>query len=174
MKGSQWKTVGGSEALRGTIFEEMLAAENDKKFRSPTNCLRMLRIIIITGVLMRSRTTRRELFWMWACACARYPDHSSEVGKVGNVPLSWETKDMVVGGSRSMFFFSQQFIFGQKSEIEPFGQGRTVPIIFGNRLDPTSLWDYNGLESDFYYFIEIARCTYYPQPPIFNINHLAL
>jgi len=73
---------------------------------------------------MRSRTTRRELFWKWACACARYPDHSSEVGKdVGNVPLSWETKDMVVGRSRFMFFFLSSLYLVKISEIEPFGQG---------------------------------------------------
>jgi hypothetical protein len=79
--------------------------------------------------------TRRELFCKWACACARYPDQSSEVGKdVGNVPLSWETKDMVVGESHFRpVFFSRRFIFGQNSEIEPFDR---VPIVFGNRLDP--------------------------------------
>lgn len=64
---------------------------------------------------MRSRMTRRELFCKWACACARYPDHSLEVGKdVGNVPLSWEAKDMV--GERPLppvFFFAEVFIWSK-------------------------------------------------------------
>jgi hypothetical protein len=83
---------------------------------------------------MRSRMTRRELFCKWACACARYPDHSSEVGKdVGNVPLSWETRDMVGESRFPPVFFRRGFYL---VKIQKSNHSDRVPDIFGNRLDP--------------------------------------